>query len=415
MPTKIDVGNVPFNEAIDFFKAKLNLPSRSWNDLSAEVHARAFSVAGATKQSLIDDLRIATEKAVTDGVSIGQFRKDFDVLVAKHGWDFKGERNWRTRVIYDTNLRTAHMAGRWQQIQRLKDKRPFLQYMTVGDNRVRPEHATWNKTVLSVDDDWWDSHYPPNGWGCRCTVRSLSARDMRREKLDVGQAPTIQREDRINPRTGEVFPNVPAGIDPGWDHNVGKAWLGPDQALGEHIMRMPDDLRSQALNEAQKLVPHLAKEFSPWVTSLMTRKTALGEIKTVGYISESVVSELAKRSQVPTSALITATDKDIMHMLRDAKDGKHLPMDMVRVLPSSIDTAKAVLLDKRDNALLYVFDPPGDDRQGKVVIRVNYKIKARGGDGRRHAVMTNSLRSGGLVDLISLTQKGFYEVLKGEL
>ena len=76
---------------------------------------------------------------------------------------------------------------------------------------------------------------------------------------------------------------------------------------------------------------------------------------------------------------------------------------------------KAVLLDKRDNALLYVFDPPGDDRQGKVVIRVNYKIKARGGDGRRNAVITNSLRSGGLVDLISLTQKGFYEVLKGEL
>jgi hypothetical protein len=23
-------------------------------------------------------------------------------------------------------------------------------------------------TVKPIDDHWWDSHFSPNGWGCRC-------------------------------------------------------------------------------------------------------------------------------------------------------------------------------------------------------------------------------------------------------
>jgi hypothetical protein len=246
-------------------------------------------------------------------------------------------------------------------------------------------------------------------------VRTLSLRQIRREKLDIDQAPAIKRTDRVNTRTGEVFKQVPEGIDPGWDYNVGKAWQGPDTALGEHIMRMPDGLRTQALADAQNLVPHLAREFSPWANRLIKRKRPLGEIKTIGYIGPELVSQLAQREKLPVSALITATDKEVMHMLREAKDGKHLPVDMIRNLPNVIGSPKAVLWDKRNPALLYVFDPPGDTRKGKVVIRVNYKIKARGADSQRHSITTNSLRTGGLVDTSNLKDESFYEVIEGKL
>ncbi len=79
----------------------------------------------------------------------------------------------------------ARAAGRWQQQERLKHRRPFLIYLTAGDNRVRAEHSKWNKVVLPVDHEFWQSHYPPNGWGCRCKVVSISYRDMDRLKLDV--------------------------------------------------------------------------------------------------------------------------------------------------------------------------------------------------------------------------------------
>lgn len=414
MPATIDVGSVPFNEAIDYFKGKLNVPSSYWNELSAQVHAKAFTVAGATKASLLDDLRLATEDAINNGISIGEFRQQFDDLVAKHGWDFKGGRNWRTRVIYDTNLRTAHMAGRWKQIQRMKERRPFMQYMTAGDERVRPEHRVWNKLVLSVDDDFWNTHYPPNGWGCRCAARSLSLRQITREKLDIGQAPAVKRTDRINTRTGEIFEGVPEGIDPGWDYNVGKAWLGPDTALGEHVMRMPEPLRNQVLKDAKKLAPLLSKEFNPWVKGLSDRSKPLGEIKTIGYMSPAIINAMPE-NQLPATALITGSDKNIMTMLDQAKDNKYLPADVISNLPESINNPVAILRDKRTQTLLYIFNPAGKSGKQKAVVRVNYKPKPTDSDGKKQSTTTNTLATGGLVDTTELKNESLYELIEGKL
>ena len=36
------------------------------------------------------------------------FREDFDAIVARLGWDYNGGRDWRTRVIYETNLNTSY-------------------------------------------------------------------------------------------------------------------------------------------------------------------------------------------------------------------------------------------------------------------------------------------------------------------
>ena len=29
----------------------------------------------------------------------------------------------------------------------------------------------WDGTVLPLDDPWWSSHSPQNGWGCKCKSR----------------------------------------------------------------------------------------------------------------------------------------------------------------------------------------------------------------------------------------------------
>ncbi len=222
---EVTLNGTPFAEAIQFLKDKINLPSRRWDELLGQIHAKVFTVAGAISDDLLNDLRNDVNESIKNGESISKFRKRFDETKQKHGWNHRGKRGWRTRIIYDANMRSAHMAGRWQQIQNTKDSRPYIKYETVGDNRVRPEHQVWDDTVLSIDDSWWNTHYPPNGFGCRCTVRTLNDRQLEREGLQVSTAPAIKLEERINSETGEVYGQVPEGIDTGWDYNVGKEWL----------------------------------------------------------------------------------------------------------------------------------------------------------------------------------------------
>lgn len=239
----INVGDVPFLEAIEFFSDKVKIPTEHWDDILGEIHARAFTVAGATNMDLLSDIYAAIKIALETGTTITDFRKEFDKTVQEYGWTYNGKRGWRTRIIYDTNLRTSSMAGKWDQFQRTKKTRPYLQYLTVGDLRVRPPHASWNYTILHVDDPWWGTHYPPNDWGCRCTVRSLSQTQLDRLGLSVDIAPPLLESRRFNQSTGEDYGLVPDGIGVGWDYNVGKSWQFPDEFFNKKESELPDFLK----------------------------------------------------------------------------------------------------------------------------------------------------------------------------
>ncbi|MCF6267624.1 MAG: hypothetical protein L3J57_13925, partial [Desulfuromusa sp.] len=92
---------------------------------------------------------------------------------------------------------------------------PYLEYRHGDSLQPRPLHLAWDGLVLPADDPWWQTHYPPNGWGCKCKVFSASQRDLERAGKSVPDtAPTIE----IDPKT-----EAPLGIDKGWAYNVGQA------------------------------------------------------------------------------------------------------------------------------------------------------------------------------------------------
>lgn len=230
----VNYGSLPFQEAVDYFNSKINLPTAAWTDIWEGMHARAFVVAGATKDELLTDLRNAVRKSIEDGTTLEQFRKDFDTIVKNHGWPYKGGRNWRTRVIYDTNLRQAYNAGREKQMRdpELRKRRPYGLYKhSDAVEHPRPEHLAWDNTVLPLDDPWWETYTPQNGWGCQCKKFMVSERDLKRRGLTVSQAPPVQWEEKTvgvrgpNPRNVRV----PVGIDPGFAYNPGTA------AWGRHL------------------------------------------------------------------------------------------------------------------------------------------------------------------------------------
>lgn len=213
----------PFAEQVDFFRAKLGhlIPTERWTDVWKAQHDRAFMVAGAAKADLLADLASAVEKAIADGESIDKFRARFGEIVQQHGWqgwtgsESEAGRAWRTRVIYATNAATSYAAGRLAQLK----EGGFAYWVYKHSDNVlhpRPLHIAWDGLTLPADHDWWRTHYPPNGWGCKCYV--VGARDARGAKRLGGdpEKPIDPAWDQTDPRTGE-----PVGIDRGWGYQPG--------------------------------------------------------------------------------------------------------------------------------------------------------------------------------------------------
>ncbi len=222
--------SLPFQEQNEFLRRKLNLPTEGWTDVYGREHDWAFVVAGANRSELVADFHQAVQRAIEGGGTLEEFRRDFDRIVAKHGWSYNGGRNWRSRVIYETNMRSSYMAGRYEQLMAVREQRPFWQYIhSDAVEHPRPEHEAWNGMVLRWDDPWWQYHFPINAWGCQCSVRALSYDDLvRMGKTGPDTAPAIVWEQRtIGQRSanGPRTVTVPQGIDPGFEYTPGRARL----------------------------------------------------------------------------------------------------------------------------------------------------------------------------------------------
>ncbi|MDD9910194.1 MAG: phage minor head protein [Ahrensia sp.] len=212
-----DALDLPFDEAISFFRQKTNTPTKSWRDVWGAAHSHSFMVAGATSDALLADFRTEIDLALSEGSTLESFRKRFDEIVAKHGWDYRGERNWRSRVIFETNLRTAYAAGRYAQmtLPATTEAFPYWQYNHSGAINARKAHLAQDGRVYRWNDPVWRVLFPPNGFGCGCFVTVVSQSDLRR----MGRSAPDHAGDLRLPQGGYQ------GVDDGFDYNAGQTWL----------------------------------------------------------------------------------------------------------------------------------------------------------------------------------------------
>ncbi len=223
-------------EAIAFFRQKGWRIAFDHRDVWRAENTAAFTVAKAAELDFLAAIRHAVDKALSDGVPFAQFKRELQPTLQRLGWWGRQPRRdpvsgqtqgaqlgnpARLRTIYRTNLRTARAAGQWQRIEATQATHPYLLYR-LGPSRVhREQHVAWNGLMLRSDDPWWQTHYPPNGWGCKCRVRQVSGAEAQRQGLRVDTTPRIRRRRVVNKHTGRVE-HVPVGIDPGWDYHPGQ-------------------------------------------------------------------------------------------------------------------------------------------------------------------------------------------------
>lgn len=296
MPDSIPAGfsfpGTPPKEALDYFRHKGLKPGFDYRDVWREEHAYAFTVAKAMQVDVLAGIRSAVDKALAEGQTLSQFRKDLEPLLVRQGWwgrqtmtDPKTGMEKavqlgtprRLETIYRTNLRTARAAGQWQRMERTKPARPYLLYLLGPSKEHREEHVAWHGTLLPADDPWWETHMPPNGWGCKCHVRQVSKREadeLEREGVadptappvrdSAGRltghrstrsvpvktsAPPVQLAEWRNKRTGDVE-LLPKGITPGFDTNPGRLRLqSAARLLTDKLEGAPAEIAQVAIRD----------------------------------------------------------------------------------------------------------------------------------------------------------------------
>ena len=68
-------------------------------------------------------------------------------------------------VEHQFATQSAIMAHKWDTLDS-----EYLEFSTVGDNRVRPEHQVFDKFTALKSDGIWKRLYTPLSWNCRCTI-----------------------------------------------------------------------------------------------------------------------------------------------------------------------------------------------------------------------------------------------------
>lgn len=215
-------------DAIRHLEAKGLRITFNWQEMLDEAHARAFTVAKAMRVDILQDIRRALLDAMRQGKTFREFALDLEPRLRARGWWGKGvyvdpdtldarlvqlgssRRLW---TIYQTNLQSAFMAGRYKR-QMQADGFPYLMYVAVMDARTRPSHAALNGKVYRKNDPAWAAIYPPNGFNCRCRTRALTEGQLAREGRRVEVAETVSRpvDAGIDPMTGEVYRTTQTGV-----------------------------------------------------------------------------------------------------------------------------------------------------------------------------------------------------------
>lgn len=219
---KVKYGNTEdfiFKSAAEFLGSKEAVPMEVYKELEKKSRARAFSVSHYTSAEVLNQFLRELVDAVEDGTTYDTFLENMNTFLERNG--YTAVNPWHASVIFETNVQTAYNAGHYETMQKAKKYRPYWQYKTAADGRVRETHAAMQDKVYAADDPIWNVWYPPNGYRCRCTVVSLTEEQVKRMGLEVSSKP---------PTSLTEFGDIPVFPDKGFSNNPATTQWRPDMS-----------------------------------------------------------------------------------------------------------------------------------------------------------------------------------------
>ncbi len=356
-----------------------------WQDVWQRAHARAFTVAGVMKADVLGDIHASLVDARDKGIGFGDWEKSIVPTLERKGWYTKtgprliadpatGEVHGkkltpaRMRLIYDQNMQTAYMAGRYKQMKANAEFRPWWQYTAVMDGKTRPAHRALHGKTFRHDDPFWDSFYPPNGFRCRCSVRAFGDADIEARGIptssSAGRLDSVQKPiDRRASATAAVaryrpVDGPPVTVDVGFSYNPGAVAWQSDRAIRQAVIeRVPKALVLPILKDVAIQHARVA-DYHAWVREVLDGGRAFGTRKVIGYLAPEDEAWLTAKGQRVADGAITIEDRLIVgpKAERHEAKGDALTREEWLKLPVLLARPAAVLYQVDRGTLLYIMD-----------------------------------------------------------
>lgn len=374
--------NLPPQDALEWFRAKHIKISPDALSMLDAVRAHAFTVTGVLRAEVLQDIGTALENALAQGKPLAQFIDELKPVLQARGWwgvphdpatgevrMGRGMTPSRLRTVYNTNLQSAYMSGRYRQQLANAKQRPYWQYVAVLDNRTRPTHRAMNGRIFKYDDPVWGIAYPPNGYNCRCRVRALSDYNLQDEggvlSSSEGQLETVQVE--TGPKDKRMAVPVTGLRDPvtrqlwrpdvGFDHSPAQGSLGVDVALAQRVAALKSsEVRTQVWQQLNGS-PARYQQYVQWANRVLNNRAAANSVQVIGFVDDAVTAFMAQHTpQVTPVRVLAINEKRLLHadMQRHHDEGIALNREQLMMLPKIISHPDDVYYDKRHHNYVYV-------------------------------------------------------------
>jgi SPP1 gp7 family putative phage head morphogenesis protein len=157
------------DRALEWFVSKGVITKEEFVKLSAELRWQSFTVARTGETEILDQIKAKLTEALKSGIGIDEFKADIDKVFDAVGVSRLNP--WHLDTVYQTNTFSGYGEGRKQIVDELSiDEFPLRQIVTVGDDRVRDEHAELDGFTAPKDDPVWEWLKTPFSYRCRCKI-----------------------------------------------------------------------------------------------------------------------------------------------------------------------------------------------------------------------------------------------------
>lgn len=314
---------VPNERAIEFIATKPAVHRQVFDRLLPELKARAFSIAGVEALDTIQNVRDLVSR-IPAGEDWDKTKRRLRDELSPH-MTTQGAKA-RAELLLRMHGHQAYSVAQHEVMVEQQEDFPYWEYLSMGDGKVRDSHEALDGLILRSDDPFWQDHYPPWEWNCRCQVIPVSGprhdQLLERDKELPGDKRKVLTDDTAGPIRDRLHAGELARD--GKTVNV----ASPEQRGGSYRFD-PATLRMDLEGLRERYDPDVWREWEKWANDTEIPETGLTVAEWVDG-AETMPEGNRDLTMLHAGETAIVQDEQIKEIARDAL----MEIDNVHLVPA---------------------------------------------------------------------------------